>query len=309
TASFPVIVKLTPGPAAGTAITDTVSISSSTTDPNPSNNSATATDVVALGTQADLVTNNSASPVSVVAGNNVTYTKSVTNWGPAAAATVSFTQTTPPNTNFQSIIAPAGWTCGTQPPVGGTGTITCTILSLALNATANFTLVLQVNAGTASGTNIAETATATATNLIPGLTTNSATGSVIVANANSADMAILKTATPSSTAPEGDTLTYALAVTNNGPASATNVVVTDALPSTLTYLSATTTSGTCSEASGTVTCLLGTMANTGTATITILTTAGAPGVVTNTASVVADETDPNQLNNTSSQTETVTAAT
>ena len=52
--------------------------------------------------------------------------------------------------------------------------------------------MLQVNASTASGTNIAETATATATNIVPNLTTNSATATVVVANANSADMAIVK---------------------------------------------------------------------------------------------------------------------
>ena len=238
TASFPVVVKVNvAGNPPGTVITDTATINSSTTDPNAGNNSATATDVVATALQADLITSNSASPVSVSAGSNITYSQSVTNNGPAAATTVSFTQTTPPNTNFQSISASAGWTCGTQPPVGGTGTITCTIASLALSATANFTLVLQVNAGTASGTNIAETAMATATNIIPGLTTNSAIGSVVVANANSADMAIVKTATPGPTVPQGDTLTYTLAITNNGPASATNVTVTDALPATLTYLS------------------------------------------------------------------------
>src|SRR6202011_3641497 len=114
TASFPVVITVNAsGNPPGTVITDTANISSSTTDPNASNNSATATDVVATALQADLITSNSASPVSVSAGSNVTYTQSVTNNGPAAATAVSFTQTTPPNTNFQSISTPAGWTCGT----------------------------------------------------------------------------------------------------------------------------------------------------------------------------------------------------
>jgi uncharacterized repeat protein (TIGR01451 family) len=308
-ASFTVVLQVNAGTAAGTAINDTATANSSTTDPNLANNSATAADVVATAAQADLVTTNSAAPASVAAGSNVTYTQSVTNDGPSAAAAASFTQTTPPNTNFQSIAFPAGWTCPVTPPVGGTGTITCNDPSMAATTTANFTLVLQVNAGTPSGTNIAETATATATNIVPNLTTNSATATVVVANANSADMAIVKSATPSPTVAEGDTLTYTLAVTNNGPATATNVIVTDALPSAVTYLSATTTAGSCSEANSTVTCLLGTMPNAGTATVTILTLAGMPSIVSNTATVSADQTDPNLNNNTSTQTETITAAT
>jgi uncharacterized repeat protein (TIGR01451 family) len=305
-ASFTVALQVNAGTAAGTAINDTASVSSATSDPNSSNNTATAADVVATSTQADLITTNTASPTSVSAGSNVTYTQSVTNNGPAAATAPTFTQTTPPNTTFQSITAPAGWTC-TTPAVGGTGTITCTDgSSLSLNATANFTLVTQVVSSTASGTTIPETDTASATNIVPSLTTNSATATVTVANANSANVTLVKSATPSPTVADGDPLTYTLAVTNNGPASATNVIVTDPLPSNVSYLQVTTTAGTCSEAGGTVTCLLGTLANAGTATITILTLAGAPGVATNTASVTADQmTAPN----TSTQVETITAAT
>ncbi|HXO36620.1 MAG TPA: hypothetical protein VN901_30120, partial [Candidatus Acidoferrales bacterium] len=295
--------------AAGTPINDTVSVNSTISDPNTSNNTATAADVVALATQADLITTNSALP-TVAPGSNVTYTQTVTNNGPAIATGVSFTQTTPPNTTFQSITPPAGWTCGTVPAAGGTGTITCTDgSSLAINGSGTFTVILQVISATPSGTNITETATATATNVVPSLTSNSATATVVVAGAGTADVAIVKTATPSPTVPEQDTLTYTLTVTNNGPATATNVIVTDPLPTDFTSLSVNTTAGTCSEAGGTVTCLLGTMANAANATVTILTLTGAPGTATNTATVSADQTDPNPNNNTSTQTETITAAT
>ncbi len=307
--TFTVVLKVNAGTAAGTAITDTASVTSSVSDPNPANNTATAADVVATATQADLIVTNSASPTSLSAGSNATYAQSITNNGPAAATTVSFTQTTPPNTNFQSISAPAGWSCAT-PAVGGTGAITCTIATLATGSanTANFSLVLQVNAGTPSGTNITETDTATAGNIVPSISSNTASALVLVANANSADMAIVKTATPNPVT-EGTPLIYSLAVTNNGPASATNVTVTDTLPSPLTYLSSTSTQGSCSEAGGVVTCLLGTMANAGTVTISILTIPGAPGVISNTANVTADQTDPNLTNNTSTWNETVVAPT
>jgi uncharacterized repeat protein (TIGR01451 family) len=305
--TFTIALKVTAGTAAGTAINNTANVSSAVTDPNLTNNSATASDVVALATQADLVTTNVASPTSVAAGSNVAYTQSVTNLGPAAATTASFTEATPPNTNFQSITPPAGWTCGTVPPVGGTGTITCTNASMAIG-TATFGLVLQVNAGTPSGTNITDTATATASNIVPGITTNSASATVVVANANSADMAIVKTGTPNPVT-EGTPLTYTLTVTNNGPASATTITVIDTLPSVVTYLSSTATQGSCSEAGGAVTCLLGTMANAATASISILTIPGSPGVVSNTATVAAYQTDPISTNNTSTQTETITAPT
>jgi len=309
-ATFSVVLKVNAGTAAGTAINETATVSSAVTDPNLANNSATANDVVATASEANLVVTNSATPTSVSAGSNVTYTQSVTNTGPAATnPAMTFTQTTPPNTNFQSITPPAGWICATHPAVGGTGTITCTDTgTMAMNATASFTLVLQVNSGTPSGTSITDTATASTGNMVPGITTNAASATVIVANANSADMAIVKTATPNPVT-DGTPLTYSLAVTNNGPASATNVTVMDTLPSVVTYLSNTTTQGSCSEAGGTVTCLLGTMANAGTATITILTIPNTPGMATNTATVTADQTDPNTANNTSTQTETITAPT
>jgi uncharacterized repeat protein (TIGR01451 family) len=312
TATFTYTVTVNAGTPAGTAINSTATVTSATTDPNLANNSATATDVVAAAGQADLSMANTPSVSTAAAGTNVTYTQVITNLGPAAttAATATLTETVPANMNFQSITHPAGWTC-TTPAVGGTGTITCTAgagTSIAVNGTASFSLVMQVNASAPSGTNIPDTATASAGNVVPNLTTNSATATVLVANANSADMAIVKTATPNPVS-QGETFTYTLVVTNNGPASATNVTVADTLPAAVTYLSVTTNTGTCSEAGGTVTCLLGTMANAGTATITVLTVAGTPGVVSNTATVTADQTDPNPANNSSTQTETIAAPT
>jgi uncharacterized repeat protein (TIGR01451 family) len=191
--------------------------------------------------------------------------------------------------------------------VGGTGQIICSNASIAVNASGTFILVLQVNSGTPSGTNIAETASAAWTTMIPNLTTDTATATVVVANANSADMSIVKTAIPSPNVLQGDQLTYVLTVTNNGPASATNVIVTDDLPTPITWYQTFPSQGTCSEAGGAVICMLGTMNNGATATVNILTSAGVAGVVTNTAMVSADQTDANQTNNSSSETETVIA--
>jgi uncharacterized repeat protein (TIGR01451 family) len=312
-ASFSYVVTVTAATPSGTAINETATVTSATADPNVANNSATAADVVASSTQTDLVVTNSATPISVSPGSNVTYTQSVTDVATTAATGVSFTQTTPPNTTFQSITPPTGWTCGTKPAVGGTGTITCTdgsSLATGTANTANFTLILSVNSTTPSGTSITETDTATATNGVSSPTASSS-ATVLVANANSADVAITKTGTPNPVT-QGTPLTYTLTVTNNGPASATTVQVMDMLPSSLTYLSSTVTpssQGTCSEAGASVTCQLGTMANGATATISILTIPEQAGQITNTAMISADQTDPNATNNTSSWIETVTAPT
>jgi large repetitive protein len=110
---------------------------------------------------------------------------------------------------------------------------------------------------------------------------------------------------------ELDTLTYTLPVTNNGPSPATLVTVTDTLPGTVTFISATASQGGCTPAGGppggTVTCTLGTLASGASATVTIQVgvPCGTGGTLTNTASVVANEPDPDGVNNTATATTTV----
>ncbi len=114
----------------------------------------------------------------------------------------------------------------------------------------------------------------------------------------SADLSLTKSGAPNPVA-VGSNLTYTLKVTNNGPSTATGIMLSDPLPTSVTLVSAAPSQGSCSGTSS-VTCSLGTIATGGTATVTIVVTATTAGTITNTASVSANESDPNLRNNTAS---------
>ena len=310
TATFNPVLKVTAGTASGTVISDTANVSSTTNDPNPTSNSATANVVVASAGQADLAVTASASPNPVLAGNNITFTQTVTNNGPAAAATDTFKETIPTTATFVSLAVPAGWSCVT-PAVGASGAINCTATTYASGTVSNFPLVVKAVQADTPGTAISLTATVSSATSDPIPSNNSATATTFVTSPTQADVAIVKTASPEPV-DQNTNLVYTLQVTNNGPAVAQGVTVSDPLPSQVTFSSVSTTQGSCSQSAGTVNCNIGTVGVGNLVVITInviANTFSSSTTASNTATVSATTGDPNLTNNSSTAISTIQAPT
>ena len=100
----------------------------------------------------------------------------------------------------------------------------------------------------------------------------------------------------------GAPLTYTLDVTNQGAADASNVSLVDTLPGGVTFQSASGPGWTCGEAGGIVTCDLIVLAAGETSTVTIQVLAPATaGTFSNSATVSADQSDPNLSDNTATE--------
>ncbi|MDQ3010721.1 MAG: putative Ig domain-containing protein, partial [Acidobacteriota bacterium] len=245
-------------------------------------------------------------PAAVSAGQNLSYDVTLMNPCPDVALNTTLTTNTPANTTFQSITAPAGWTC-TAPAAGGTGAISCNNPNFLAGATTPFTIVLRVNPGTPVGTVITNTVTVTGT--APGRPAVTATASAGTTVANNADLSITKIAP--ATAIAGANTTFNIAVTNSGPSSATTVTLTDVVPINTTFQTFTFPAGwVCTTpavgGTGTITCNTATLAANATAnfalTVKLNSNVACDTAISNTASVQSALADPTPGNNTATAT-------
>lgn len=125
-----------------------------------------------------------------------------------------------------------------------------------------------------------------------------------------ADLSISKADSPDPVLVDA-VLTYTIQVGNLGPQAATEVVVSDDLPSHVTFISATASSGTCTHKGKQFTCNVGALAADPTKanaiTVTIQVRPTKVGTIVNTASVDSVESDPIAANDKAQASTRVTA--
>jgi uncharacterized repeat protein (TIGR01451 family)/LPXTG-motif cell wall-anchored protein len=161
TSAAPITVVVT-APNHGGLLTNRATVTSPTADPDPTNNSSSAT--TAVGAVADLSLVKTG-PKRVTAGSRMTYHLVVTNAGPDASGLVTVTDTLPPGVTYVSASG-SGWACSHS----GSISVTCTRGSLASGSTApTITLVVLAPAAV---TNLANHANVTSTTFDPTPTNN-----------------------------------------------------------------------------------------------------------------------------------------
>ncbi len=213
--------------ATGTLVnTATVTAPAGVTELNPGNNSATDTDT--LTPQADLAVTKDDGVTTATPGGQVTYVITVTNNGPSDVAGATVTDSPP------AVVTAASWTCtpsaGAHCAASGNGGIADSV-DLPAGRSVTYTLTVTINpAATGTLTNQATVAApAGVTDPTPG--NNSATDSDTLSRR--ADLAVALSDGRTAVSP-GDTVTYVLVVTNNGPSNVAGATVIDVPPASLT---------------------------------------------------------------------------
>jgi uncharacterized repeat protein (TIGR01451 family) len=293
---------------AGTTITNTASVSTSSADPDLSNNSATQTTGVSVGAgRADLSITMTDSPDPVAIGSRLVYSIAVGNAGPDPALNVTVFTETPPGTRFVSATPSQG---GCTPPLGDVGTLICALGTIPAGGTATITVVLDVLGPEGAELSAVAAVAGSARDLISA--NNTATISTLVAGrggggTGASDLAIVVADVTPSPVSAGGLATYTITVTNLGPDPATGVTVNSTTPAGTTFASLTTSQGSCITpapgGTGPMSCALGSLTPGGSVTITLVVNviAASGSTLTYTTSVTSSSADPNPGNNTATQ--------
>ena len=288
-----VLVRATVDPAVVDPVTNTASTESAVDDPDPSNNIDEVTDAVTPVADLDLV--KTVDPEPFVPGEPLTYTIVVTNNGPSVATGVTVTDSLPDRLRPLSIVATQG-DCASTVDATDRFVVECSIGTLGVGEIVSITIEAATDSAV---TDVVENQASTNSDAEDPAPENN-TDTVSSTPAPSADVAVVKRGPAEVTA--GIPFEYEIVVTNAGPSTATDVVVTDVLPAGVTLIDVAVAVGECNNLEGVVRCALGDMAPDRVITIRIQVVTddtATADAVENTATAESQTDDPDQDNNTS----------
>jgi uncharacterized repeat protein (TIGR01451 family) len=289
----PTITITVQAPAESTTLSNSATVTSTSSDLESANNTAAV--MTSVLSAADLSVAIVDSPDPVTTTGTLTYTVTANNAGPSQAQSVSVVTDLAPGTAFQGATG-INWTC-----VAVGQQVTCTTPQLSTGAAPAITITVSAPGVDGAITTTSSVSSATAD---PSSTNNTATQGTVV-NAPS-DLALALSASPSPAA-AGSTLTYTIDVSNLGPRDATNLVVTNRLPDgNVLFQSATGIGWICVLNGQIVTCTRPTLLVGAAPSIAIqITTPPSNGVLIDEASVSASTADLDLANNEATDTTNV----
>ncbi len=210
-----VAVEFTMVPSVPGTKINTATVKATERDPKPEDNTASA-QVAVLG-KADLVVTKVAAPDPVLVGKQLVYTITITNKGPSTATGVVVTDKLPPGVTMVSC---AGWAEGCTTDIAG-NTITWRVGTLLSGASATIKCIVTANVVGP----ITNTVRIAGNEPDPDGSNNEAS---VTTNVRAPSVDLIVTKKPDKdTATVGDTVTYTIIVTNNGPDEATGVELKD----------------------------------------------------------------------------------
>jgi len=288
--------------ATGT-LSNTATISSATTDPDTTNNSATDGDT-SLVLMADISVTKTDGITSATPGDMLTYTIVASNAGPDDDPNVSLTDTLPADLSCTFTSVAAGGATGNT--AAGAGDLAET-LSMPSGSSVTYTLTCAIDV-TATGT-LSNTATVTGSLTDPDTTNNSATDDTAL-NDLVADLSVTKTADSIGPVIPGGTIAYTIVAQNNGPNIDPAAVLTDILPAeltcTYTSVAAGGATGNTVAGAGDINDVLS-LPNGSNVTYTLDCNidVGFAGSLSNTATLASSVTDPTAANDSATDTTSV----
>ncbi len=287
--------------------TDTISSAASLTslnqtDTQSSNNTSTESTSV-NATDISLSTTESIDPVFAGSGaSNLVYVLTATNNGNTTGTNIKIADalTLPSGVSIVSVNASSGsWSSPTW-----------TIPSLGAGISETLTVTLTVDASTTAGTDVIQTdASVTSLNQPDANSSNDTSSEATSVSTVDIGLSTMESADPVLAGSGVGNLVYTVTATNNGSATANNIVINDALtlPSGVTLVSATPSAGSWLSPNWTIPSLASGASETLTVTLTVAdnTTPGADVVQSSASLTSVNEPDVNAANDTSTETTSV----